>query len=130
LSVGVALTAGCGSGDPSLRFPPSASGPAEVATSLQPAITARCKTFAATFDELIACQRADGTLDSFGDRKVAWRVRYFVRYWVMPCNEAPTEQEAYAFHMVTYDLETDQDLSDAERVAIRNTMYDGKAHCK
>jgi hypothetical protein len=48
----------------------------------------------------------------------------------MPCSEAPTEQEAYAFHMVTYDLETDRDLSDAERVAIRNTMYDGKAHCK
>jgi hypothetical protein len=128
--VSVALVAGCGNGDPSLRLAPAAPGQADAANSGEASPAPRCKSFVTNFDEFVACQRADGTLDAFSNQKVAWRVRYFVRYWVMPCSEAPTEQEAYVFHMVTDDLDTDQDLSGAERVAIRNTMYNGKAHCK
>ena len=74
--------------------------------------------------------RANGTLDSFENRKVAWRVRYFVRHWEMPCGEAPTEQEGYVFHMVTNDLYNDPDLNDTERVAIRNAMFEGRIRCK
>jgi hypothetical protein len=50
----------------------------------------RCQGFAQKFQELAACERADGTLDSFTAHDIGWRVRYFVRYWRMPCNEAPT----------------------------------------
>jgi hypothetical protein len=113
-----------------LSFAPPASRQAEPVNSAQPAVTPSCETFAATFDELAACQRANGTLRSFGNPKITWRVRYFVRFWEMPCKEAPTVQEAYVFHMVTNDLYNDQDLDDAERVAIRNVMFEGKVRCQ
>lgn len=48
----------------------------------------------------------------------------------MPCGEAPTVQEGYVFHMVTDDLYNDRDLDNAARLAIRNTMFDGKVRCK
>jgi hypothetical protein len=97
---------------------------------VQPALGARCKTFASIFAEAAACQRANGTLESFESRKVTWRVRYFVRHWEMPCHEDPTVQEGYIFHMVTDDLYNDPDLNDPERMAIRDAMFDGKIHCK
>jgi len=90
----------------------------------------RCAEFAQDFDELTACRRADGTLESFSDREIGWRVRYFVRYWQMPCNEAPTIEEGYVYHMVTKDLYKDPDLDDRQRMAIRTAMFDGKADCK
>jgi|SRR5580700_453053 hypothetical protein len=89
----------------------------------------RCGTLAASVSKAAACERADGTLRTFKDRAVDWRVRYFVRYWEMPCGEFPTEQEAYVFHMVTNDLYNDQDLTDADRVEIRNMMFDGPVRC-
>ena len=97
---------------------------------MQQALRARCKVFAPIFAEAAACQRANGTLESFDSPKVTWRVRYLVRYWEMPCHEDPTLQEAYIYHMVTDDLYNDPDLSDTERVAIRGAMFDGKIHCK
>lgn len=130
LCISAATAVGCGSTDPSLRFAPSVPGQAATRHSVEATLAVRCKPFASTFDEVVACQRADGTLDSFGDQKIAWRVRYFVRYWAMPCNEEPTEQEAYVFHMVTTDLYDDAALSETERAAIRNVMFDGKTHCK
>ncbi len=96
---------------------------------VRPALGARCKAFAPIFAETAACQRANGTLDSFKSWKVSWRVRYFVRHWVMPCHEDPTEEEGYVFHMVTNDLYGDPDLNDAQRLAIRNAMFDGKIRC-
>ena len=98
--------------------------------SAQPALGARCEASASIFAEATACQRANGTLDSFDKTKIAWRVRYFVRHWEMPCHEAPTEQEGYVFHMVTDDLYNDPDLNDTERIAIRNAMFDGRIRCK
>lgn len=89
----------------------------------------RCATLAASVSKSAACQRADGTLRTFKDRAVDWRVRYFVRYWQMPCGEFPTEQEAYVFHMVTNDLYNDPDLTDTDRVEIRNMMFDGPVRC-
>jgi hypothetical protein len=130
LGVSAAITAGCGTSDPSLRFAPSAFVQADGANLAGPVADARCKAFAATFDQLVACRRANVTLGSFSDPKVTWRVRYFVRYWEMPCYEAPTEQESYVFHTVTNDLYYDQNLDAAERVAIRNAMFDGEAHCE
>lgn len=128
--IGVALAAGCGSTGASLPPAPSLSGKAAVVNSVQPSINARCKPFIPTFDELVACQRANGSLDSFANAKVTWRVRYFVRYSEMPCNEGPTVEEAYVFHMVTTDLSDDADLNDSERSAIRSAMFDGKTRCK
>lgn len=90
----------------------------------------RCQRFAQSFDELAACLRADGTLQSFSDRDIRWRVRYFVRYWRMPCNEAPTIEEGYVYHMVTRDLYKDSDLNDRQRTAIRVAMFDGKVNCR
>jgi hypothetical protein len=78
----------------------------------------------------VACQRANGTLGSFADPQITWRVRYFVRYWQMPCGEAPTVKEGYVFHMVTNDLYSDTDLTDGQRSAIRNAMFDGKVRCQ
>lgn len=89
----------------------------------------RCEAYAANFAKVVACERADGTLRSFRDWSVAWRVRYFVRFWEMPCGEFPTEQEAYVFHMVTNDLYNDADLSDADRIDIRNLMFAGRVRC-
>ena len=100
--------------------------------AVQPAwhvTSGRCETFAQNFDELAACRRADGTLQSFSDRDITWRVRYFVRYWRMPCNEAPTTEEGYVYHMVTKDLYRDPDLNNRQRMAIRTAMFDGKANC-
>ena len=90
----------------------------------------RCDPFLSVFDELVACRRADGTLRSFADPKIAWRVRYFVRYWRMPCGEGPTVQEAYVFHMVTNDLYADQSLDNSRRLAIRAAMFSGSARCR
>lgn len=78
---------------------------------------------------MVACQRADGTLRSFGNAQIAWRVRYFVRYAEMPCGEFPTVDEAYAYHMVVHDLDRDTDLNDGRRTEIRTAMFDGKVHC-
>lgn len=91
--------------------------------------TPRCEPFASRFAEYVACERADGTLRGFPERAIAWRVRYFVRYWRMPCGEFPTEQEAYVFHLVTNDLYGDPDLTNAQRVGIRDAMYRGSPHC-
>jgi hypothetical protein len=49
-----------------------------------------------------ACQRADGTLRTFNDRQVSWRV----------------------------DLNADTDLTASGRAAIRTAMYEGTPHCK
>ena len=90
----------------------------------------RCDAFVPNFDELVACRRADGTLQSFTDPDITWRVRYFVRYWQMPCGEMPTVEEAYVFHMVTNDLYGDESLNDSQRLAIRTAMFDGTVHCR
>jgi hypothetical protein len=90
----------------------------------------RCQQFAQNFDELAACRRADGTLQAFTDSDIRWRVRYFVRYWQMPCNEAPTIEEGYVYHMVTKDLYKDHDLNDRQRMDIRAAMFDGRVNCK
>ncbi len=91
--------------------------------------TSRCKPFAPRFAQFVACERADGTLQAFSDRQITWRVRFYVRYWEMPCGEFPTEEEAYVFHLVTNDLYGDPDLNDRQRTAIRNAMYRGSPHC-
>ncbi len=108
---------------------PATLGPAAGSASTLTDV-GRCKPFAGVFDELVACKRANGTLESFANRNITWRVRYFVRYSEMPCNEAPTVEEAYVFHMVTTDLSDDADLNDSERSAIRSAMFDGKTRCK
>ena len=89
----------------------------------------RCRPFAANFAESAACQRADGTLRTFASRRVAWRVRYFVRYWEMPCGEAPTRDESYVFQMTTRDLYGDADLIGVQRRAIRAAMFAGPVRC-
>jgi hypothetical protein len=90
----------------------------------------RCGTLAANIPKSAACERADGTLKTFKSQPATdWRVRYFVRYWEMPCGEFPTEEEAYVFHMVTNDLYNDPDLTDADRVEIRNQMFRGPVRC-
>jgi hypothetical protein len=93
-------------------------------------VATACKTFSATFYELVACQRANGALNTFSDPEVAWRVRFFVRYWQMPCGEMPTVQEGYVFHMVTNDLYDDSDLDNLQRIAIRNAMFSGAVRCR
>ncbi len=113
----------------SLSLPTQASTPIAV-NALRIDVDARCKPFTSMFDELVACQRANGTLLSFANAKVGWRVRYFVRYWRMPCGEDPTVQEGYVFHMVTDDLYKDIDLSDAQRLDIRAVIFDGRIRCK
>jgi hypothetical protein len=105
--------------------PPSAS-----VALRQVDVNARCKQFAAVFDELVACQRSDGTLESFANRSTDWRVRYFVRNSEMPCDEAPTVEESYVFNMVVNDLNADTDLDADQRIAIRDAMFDGRIHCK
>ena len=145
LGATVCVFAGCSSAGtltPGGQQVPNAAGtasvpgftPSEVSSGqdhlVQPALGARCKAFAPIFAEAAACQRANGTLESFQSRKITWRVRYFVRHWEMPCHEAPTEEEGYVFHMVTDDLYNDADLNDTERVAIRAAMFNGKLHCK
>lgn len=90
----------------------------------------RCMKFDQDFDVLAACQRADGTLQAFTAHDISWRVRYFVRYWRMPCNEAPTIEEGYIYHMVTNDLYNDPDLNNKKRMAIRTVMFEGKVECR
>jgi hypothetical protein len=90
----------------------------------------RCAAFATRFAQYVACERADGTLRSFPERQIAWRVRYFVRYWQMPCGEFPTEAEAYVFHLVTNDLYADSQLTGAQRIGIRNVMFRGSVRCR
>jgi hypothetical protein len=124
---------GCATSQSSPAIPP-ASGAAISLSSLNSSAartddSARCNAFESTFDEWVACRRADGTLQSFSN-PIGWRVRYFVRYQQMPCQEAPTVKEGYVFHMVTNDLYNDEDLNDAQRLAIRNSMFDGTVHCR
>lgn len=90
----------------------------------------RCGRFSLDFAELAACRRADGTLRTFVQPRIAWRVRYFVRYWKMPCGEAPTRDESYVFAMTTRDLYGDADVNDAERRAIRDAMFEGSVRCR
>ncbi|MEO6835377.1 MAG: hypothetical protein ABI231_05650, partial [Candidatus Tumulicola sp.] len=104
----VVTLAGCSSPSPVSQFTPTTAGQLKALNSVQETLSADCTGFASNFDEIVACQRANGTLHSFGNPKVAWRVRYFVRYWAMPCNEDPTEQEGYVFHMATNDLYRDR----------------------
>jgi hypothetical protein len=126
--VAVVTVSNCASGDPLVSTIPSqrvgASEP------VQPNLASRCSPFVESFDELAACERANGTLETFAKVSIAWRVRYFVRYWRMPCNEAPTEQEGYVFHMVTNDLNGDENPSDSERLDIRAAMFDGLVRCR
>lgn len=100
-----------------------------IALNLSAQDTPPCEPFAARFAQYVACERADGTLRGFSERRIAWRVRFYVRYWEMPCGEFPTEQEAYVFHLVTSDLYDDRDLTDPQRLAIRTAMYRGSPHC-
>ncbi|MGA8535255.1 MAG: hypothetical protein WB615_14195 [Candidatus Tumulicola sp.] len=128
-----AILAGCAGRESEMPFAPSGtSAPASASPTsiLPPALDARCKAMAQNFDETVACQRANGTLLALADPKIAWRVRYFVRYWEMPCNEFPTEDEGYVFNAVTNDLYTDPDISNTQRIQIRNAMFDGQIHCK
>lgn len=125
--------AGCASSQGSSSIPAAGvanSVPLLSRASVERDQAARCAAFHATFDERVACQRANGTLGSFIDHQITWRVRYFVRYQTMPCTEAPTVEEEYVFRMVTNDLYNDGDLNNAQRLAIRNAMFDGKVHCK
>jgi hypothetical protein len=125
----LAVAVGGCSGPSALRpFSTPATGVA--GTSQRPHPGSRCGVFAPDFEQLVACQRADGTLRSFSDPSITWRVRYFVRYWQMPCGEAPTVDEGYVFHMVTGDLYSDAFLDDSARLAIRDAMFDGKVRCK
>ncbi|HVN68792.1 MAG TPA: hypothetical protein VMU38_03935 [Candidatus Binatia bacterium] len=89
-----------------------------------------CEIFSQNFAKVVACERADGTLRSFEHRSVDWRVRFYVRYWEMPCGEFPTVEEAYVFHVVTNDLYADADLTDADRLQIRSMMFDQTVHCR
>lgn len=125
------LAAGCSAEAQGLQTAPSTSGQAGFsAMTIRQNVDSRCTQFAANFDQVIACQRADGTLNSFVNQQIAWRVRYFVRYMQMPCGEMPTVQEGYAFHMVIDDLDADKDLNATQRDSIRYAMYDGKPHCQ
>ncbi len=124
-----ALAAGCAAGVPAFPVPHSTADAPPIVRRAGRAADDACGPFAPRFDELVACRRANGTLESFDDPQINWRVRYFVRYQRMPCNEAPTVEEAYVFHMVTGDLDDDADLTGAQRVDIRNAMYRGSPNC-
>jgi hypothetical protein len=124
-----ALAAGCAGSDPAF---PVAHSTVEAPSFVRRAGSTTadvCGPFAPSFDALVACRRANGTLESFDDPQINWRVRYFVRYQQMPCNEAPTVDEAYVFHTVTDDLDDDPDLTGAQRVDIRSAMYRGTPNC-
>lgn len=98
------------------------------ALALSVALTkSRCPVSAIpNFPQHVACERADGTLRSMSIYPgVEWRVRYYLKYTVMPCSEWPTEEESYVVDMAYNDLYNDKDLNDTERVEIRNAMYDG-----
>ena len=110
-------------------YVPAPPGDRSLQRPMQNQFKQRCDGFISNFYELVACRRTNGTLDAFGEPQIAWRVRYFVRYERMPCGEAPTVQEAYVFHMVMDDLNSDGGLNDAQRSAIRTAMFDGPVHC-
>jgi hypothetical protein len=126
----VSLLAGCSGAAPTLPRTAAPEAPVNPVVTAQASAESRCGAFGTNFDENVACRRADGTLRSFADPQIAWRVRYFVRHLYMPCGEMPTVQEAYVFHTVFEDLAADPNLDDAERTAIRNAMYDEPMHCK
>lgn len=129
--IGAAIIAGCGTGEPPLQAVPAPGTLQPIAPgSMEPTVDARCRRFEAAFDQLVACQRANGTLQTFKSPKITWRIRYFVRYWKMPCNEAPTEEEGYVFQMVTNDLYDDPDLNQAQRLQIRDALFDGAIRCE
>jgi hypothetical protein len=127
-AVCAATVAACSGPDRTGSYVSSSPSTAPIA-AVQPNTDQRCKQFA-RFDELVACERSNGTLDSFAIRTVNWRVRYFVRYLEMPCDESPTVDESYVFNTVVNDLNADPDLDAEQRIAIRNAMFDGKLHCK
>jgi hypothetical protein len=124
------LLAGCASspGNPGIA-PAGIGDPLQSMSDADSDRGSRCWPFSGAFYEFVACQRANGTLRSFLDCQVTWRVRYFVRFNQMPCDEAPTVEESYVFRMVTNDLDRDRDLNDAQRLAIRTTMFEGKVNC-
>ena len=123
------MLAACSGPDRAGSYLSATSANASIASS-QVETDQRCKQFTAVFDALVACQRSNGTLDSFADRTIEWRVRFFVRYLEMPCHEAPTVEESYVFNAVVNDLNADADLDAEQRIAIRNAMFDGQLHCK
>lgn len=89
-----------------------------------------CDGFKSYWPQYVACERADGTLRSLrGIPGAEWRVRYFVKYAEMPCGEAPTVEEGYVFHSVWNDLYDDSDLTDTQRIAIRDEVYRGTPTC-
>lgn len=137
LCLAAALLAGCADRAdatvPAVGQAPVGSAQSRAGHQLQPdgrLATSRCQQFSPKFQEFTACERADGTLQAFTAHDIDWRVRYFVRYWQMPCNEAPTIEEGYVYHMVTNDLYNDSDLNNKQRVAIRQAMFDGQVECK
>lgn len=67
---------------------------------------------------------------TFGEARIAWRVRYFFRYWEMPCGEMPTRDESYVFGLAARDLYGDGDLTDPQRRAIRDAMFEGRVRCR
>lgn len=121
-----ALAAGCSTPAAIPQSAPMTSIQAQPARIMA---SSRCGGFGSAFDELVACERTDGTLGSFASSSVARRVRYFVRYQRMPCGEFPTVQEAYVFHLVTNDLYNDSNLTNAQRLAIRKAMFSGVMRC-
>ncbi len=128
--VSAAFLAGCAAGNGSaLPEAAAASAPAALGLPLH-SESPRCHPFSRKFDEYVACQRSDGTLSTFADRQVTWRVRYYVRFEEMPCGEVPTVDEAYVFHMVVNDLNADPNITGPQRAAIRGAMYQGTEHCK
>jgi len=124
------VAAACSGPDRSGTSELLATPPAPASASTLTDAGGRCKPFAGVFDELVACQRSNGTLDSFASRNITWRVRYFVRYSEMPCHEAPTVEESYVYHAVADDLNGDQDLDASQRTAIRRAMFEGESRCK
>jgi hypothetical protein len=121
---------GCSGPDRVGAFYVSSSSPVAPFASGDINTDGRCKPFVRIFHEFVACQRSNGTFDSFVVRNIVWRVRYFVRYSEMPCREAPTVEEAYVYNLVVDDLNTDRDLNSSERIAIRDAMFEGESRCK
>ncbi|MFY9632024.1 MAG: hypothetical protein WAJ94_10510 [Candidatus Cybelea sp.] len=127
--VSAAFLAGCAAGNGSALPEAAANAPAALGLPLD-SKSPRCGPFVRKFDEYVACRRADGTLSTFADRQVTWRVRYYVRFSEMPCGEVPTVDEAYVFHMVVDDLNADLNITGPQRAAVRGAMYEGTEHCK
>jgi hypothetical protein len=125
-----AVLSGCSAEAQDMQAAPSAAEQPDLSVKVVPRHGhTRCAPFESNFDEVVACERADGTLRAFEDASIAWRVRFFVRYSEMPCGEYPTVEESYTFHTVVHDLDRDHDLNGSQRAAIRTAMFDGKVRC-